>query len=152
MAQRKVPTSEDLLSRVKPADIPIVQSVCAALAAVQYPDHIVKGFVVNPLPGGTHYEVDAFLSVPSDGDWRVTFDDLHTIRSVSPARVQNVAVRRTNRAISICVLVASEDTAVMQSELEVVFVHKTKRSWASVFGARDAKPATKQQRPLTPPE
>lgn len=130
---RRIAKPEDLVDRVKAKDLVLVQSVIAALGAVQYPDYIVKAVAVNPV-GSSHYEVEGIFGAQADDDWKITFDDLYAIRSVSPARIQNVCVRRVNKSTAISVLVASEDTVVQQTDLEVVFVHKMKRTW-SVFSS-----------------
>jgi hypothetical protein len=109
-------------SNVLPDDRVLVRNVVAALVTL-HPQSMYQSIDVQRVKGG--YNVIAVVVDQSDFD--IVGQDLHTLESVSPLRVQGCFIERRNNQLRLRVKVLSADEPVNVTETLITHVRKRRR-------------------------
>jgi hypothetical protein len=109
-------------SNVLPDDRVLVRNVVAALVTL-HPQSMYQSIDVQRVKGG--YNVIA--AVVDHSDFDIVGQDLHTLESVSPMRVQGCFIERRNNQLRLRVKILSADEPVNVTETLVTHVRKRRR-------------------------
>ena len=113
------------LDDVKAEDRGLVRDVIAVLSAMQHPNTVIKGWVVNPKT--THYEVLGTICLKA-GECEISHGDMDLLRQLDSHRVSS-SVRISPQSAQVAVRVARKSERVMVTEYDIIRVQKRSRLW-----------------------
>jgi hypothetical protein len=120
------------LDEVREEDRGLVRDVIAMLSAIQHPNTLIKGWVVNPKP--KFYEVMGTID-PKAEECEISHEDMDLLRRLDVHRV-SPAVRLDVHRVSptgplghLVVRVMRKSERVMVTEYDIIRVQKRTRWW-----------------------
>ena len=117
--------AEPDLDEVKAEDRALVRDVIAVLSAIQHPNTVIKGWVVNPKP--KFYEVLGTID-PKTEECEISHGDMELLRQLDTHRVSpSVRISGPSRHVAVRVMRKSE--RVMVTEYDIIRVQKRARWW-----------------------
>jgi hypothetical protein len=113
------------LDEVKAEDRALVRDVIAVLSAMQHPNTVIKGWVVNPKTG--FYEVLGTIDLKS-GECEISYKDMELLRVLDTHRIEP-SVRISGLSAQVAVKVVQRSERVMVTEYDIIRVQKRSRWW-----------------------
>jgi hypothetical protein len=116
---------EPELDEVKAEDRGLVRDVIAVLSAIQHPNIVIKGWVVNPKT--KFYEVLGTVDLKA-GECEISHGDMELLKQLDRHRV-SPSVRMSALSGQVVVRVTPKSERVMVTEYDIIRVQKRARWW-----------------------
>jgi hypothetical protein len=113
------------LDEVKAEDKGLVRDVIAVLAAIQHPNALIKGWVVNPKP--KFYEVLGTIDLKA-GECEISHGDMEVLKQLDVHRV-SPSVVISGQSGQLVVRVTRKSERVMVTEHDIIRIQKRARWW-----------------------